>query len=79
VKPLLRPRQGAEKIGVGLSSLPRLRRDEALPAVILGTGPKGRQIVRYDPDALDAWLESRRERQVMGTLTGARFTRKAEP
>ena len=75
---LLMPAEAARLLKVGRTTLPRLRRDESLPCVILGRGPGGRQIVRYDSDAIQKWLDGRRERQVRGTLDGHRFAHRAE-
>jgi len=74
---LLRPRQQAERLGVGRSTLIRLRREEGLPAVVIGTGPRGRQIVRFNPEEVEAWLTGRREAQIRRTLDGERFTRRS--
>ncbi len=75
---LLTPAEAALVLRVARTTLPRLRRDEALPALVLGHGPGGREIVRYDSDAIQKWLDSRRERQVRATLDGHRFARRAE-
>ena len=73
---LLRPREQAERLGVGVSTLIRLRREEGLPCRILGTGPKGRHIVRYHPEEVEAWLAGRKEARTQRILDGEIFRRK---
>lgn len=53
---LLRQREAAVLLGVSVAWL----RASQCPKVLLpGNGPKGREIVRYDPADLKAWSEER--------------------
>jgi predicted DNA-binding transcriptional regulator AlpA len=55
-EPLLRQKEAAALLGVSVAWL----RASSCPKVLLpGNGPKGREIVRYDPADLRAWAESR--------------------
>ena len=62
-RPLLRQREAALYCGVSVSYL----RASRCPKVLLpGHGPKGRPVVRYDPDALDRWLGEHTVREQAG-------------
>lgn len=74
---LLTPAEAAGVLRVARSTLPRLRRDEGLPALVLGRGPGGREIVRYDPDVIQKWLDERRTIQLRGLINGTRYRRRA--
>jgi len=54
----------------------RLVDREGLPARMLTTGPKGRRSLRFIKSEVLAWLDSRRERQIVATIEGRRYGRR---
>lgn len=60
MRQLLKQKEAALLVGVSVSWL----RASSCPKVLIpGNGPKGRPLVRYDPEDLERWKESHRVRQ----------------
>jgi excisionase family DNA binding protein len=62
---LLRPREAAEYLGLGHSTLAKLR--------LSGGGPRFRKLgrcVRYHPDDLERWAAERSQRSTSETVAG---------
>lgn len=73
---LLRPSQAATFLGVARSTVSVLVSREALPAIVLTIGPRGRRVLRFRRSEIEAWLEGRRARQLEGLLDGTRYARR---
>ena len=75
MRPLLSAKQIAEFLQLSRSSIARLVDLEGLPAYVVFRNP-GKRILRFREQEVVQWLEGRRERQVIATLNGARYTRR---
>ncbi|MGH9867911.1 MAG: helix-turn-helix transcriptional regulator [Candidatus Polarisedimenticolia bacterium] len=78
--PYWKPRNVADFLGVHTSTVGRLVDREGLPAIVLTRGKAtekraGRRSLRFEPAAVEAWIASRRERQLVATIEGRRYTR----
>jgi excisionase family DNA binding protein len=54
---LLKPKEAALAMGISERTLWQLTKDKEIPCVQIGG--KIRQVVRYDPRALQAWIDSK--------------------
>lgn len=69
-------------LGRSPATLKRLRQDEKLPCVIMAKGPGGEKtgrrnaMIGFRLSELQAWIEGRRETQILRTVNGERFTRR---
>jgi hypothetical protein len=74
-EPLVSPTVAGQHFSLSSTTLIRLHDLEGAPAIEATRGPHGRRRLRFKISALETWFAGRRERQVLGTLTGSRFTR----
>jgi excisionase family DNA binding protein len=58
---LLKPKEAAAALGISERTLWQLTKDGGIPSVLIGGG-KDRQVVRYDPRDLQAWIDSKKQR-----------------
>jgi excisionase family DNA binding protein len=75
---LLTPAEVAALWKVSRATISRLVREEKLPFEPILTPEGKRQLIRFDRARIEEWLSERRSLQVRRTLTGERFTRRAE-
>ena len=75
MKPLLTVKQVADLLHLSRGTVARLVDTENLPAFVVCRGP-GKRTLRFREEEVEQWLAGRRERQILATLNGERYTRR---
>jgi len=77
LKPLLTVKQVADLLHLSRGTVARLVDKEGLPAFVVCRGP-GKRTLRFREQEVEQWLAGRRERQILATLRGDRYTRRQQ-